>query len=266
MAAGPLMRLLNTLQVSLLAIDENNPAASGQVGRDSAGNLLVFVGGAVRTLSSTNRTITAGAGLTGGGDLSADRTINAVANADGSIVVNADDIQVGVISDAQHGTRGGGTQHAVATTSVAGFMSAADKASVNLITPEGGYCIWLTNKTGGASVKGTVVVASAGTDTAFDLAGVGADDAFGIVYDAGIADGSPCRVVIAGLADVLVEAADVIARKNWVRTATATAGRASMGAVVGGGSVAEHFLELGHCLETKVNGGNTLAKCVLHFN
>jgi hypothetical protein len=56
----------------------------------------------------TTRTLTAGAGLTGGGDLSADRTFDVVANADGSITVNANDIQVGVLaSDAQHGVRGG---------------------------------------------------------------------------------------------------------------------------------------------------------------
>jgi hypothetical protein len=80
----------------------------------------------------TTRTVTAGAGLTGGGDLSADRTINVVANADGSITVNADDIQVGTLaSDAQHGSRGGGSQHAVATTSTAGFESAADKTKLD---------------------------------------------------------------------------------------------------------------------------------------
>ena len=78
------------------------------------------------------RTITAGAGLTGGGDLTANRTFNVVANADASIVVNADDIQVGVLaSDAQHGNRGGGGIHAAATPSVAGFMSAADKTKLD---------------------------------------------------------------------------------------------------------------------------------------
>ena len=80
----------------------------------------------------TSRTLTAGAGLTGGGDLSADRTFNAVANADGSIVVNADDIQVGVLAgDAQHGVRGGGTQHSAATTGTAGFMSSTDKTKLD---------------------------------------------------------------------------------------------------------------------------------------
>ncbi len=41
------------------------------------------------------RQVISGAGLTGGGTLAADRTLNVVANADASMVVNADDIQVG---------------------------------------------------------------------------------------------------------------------------------------------------------------------------
>ena len=80
------------------------------------------------------RQVIAGNGLTGGGDLSADRTFNVVANADGSIVVNANDVQVGVLAnDTQHGVRGGGTQHAIATTATAGFMSAADKVKLDTL-------------------------------------------------------------------------------------------------------------------------------------
>lgn len=61
--------------------------------------------------------------------------IDVGANGDGSITVNADDIQVGVLAtDAQHGARGGGTQHADATTSVSGFMSGADKTKLDGIT------------------------------------------------------------------------------------------------------------------------------------
>ena len=68
-----------------------------------------------------------GAGLTQSGN-----TLNVVANADGSIVVNANDIQVGVLAtDAQHGARGGGTQHAIATGSVNGFMPFAHWQMVN---------------------------------------------------------------------------------------------------------------------------------------
>ena len=83
----------------------------------------------------TSRNLTAGAGLTGGGDLSADRTFDVVANPDGSIVVNANDVQVGVLaSDAQHGSRGGGSQHALAIAlGAAGFMSGADKDKLDNI-------------------------------------------------------------------------------------------------------------------------------------
>ncbi len=93
---------------------------------DSAGTPMLLSG-----VPST-RLLTAGAGLTGGGDLTADRVFDVGANVDGSIVVNANDIQVGVLAtDAQHGTRGGGSLHAVVTTSVAGFMSAADKTKLD---------------------------------------------------------------------------------------------------------------------------------------
>lgn len=81
----------------------------------------------------TSTTITAGAGLTGGGDLSTNRTLDVVANVDGSIVVNANDLQVGVLAnDAQHGTRGGGIIHAaVVASGASGFMIGADKAKLD---------------------------------------------------------------------------------------------------------------------------------------
>lgn len=61
--------------------------------------------------------------------------IDAVANADGSLVVNANDIQVGVLAtDAQHGVRGGGTQHAdVVAGGADGFMTGADKTKLDAI-------------------------------------------------------------------------------------------------------------------------------------
>lgn len=99
-------------------------------------------GGAVPVASVTGAahaatTLTAGAGLTGGGDLSAGRTFDVGANADGSITVNANDLQVGVLAtDAQHGNRGGGGIHANAAAGgggVAGFMSGADKIKLDTI-------------------------------------------------------------------------------------------------------------------------------------
>jgi hypothetical protein len=66
-----------------------------RVGATLVGSAIVVgdVSGAV----PTTRTLTAGAGMIGGGDLSGDRTFDVVANADGTMVVNANDIQVGVI-------------------------------------------------------------------------------------------------------------------------------------------------------------------------
>jgi hypothetical protein len=82
------------------------------------------------------------------------------ANADGSITVNANDIQVGVLAtDAQHGARGGGTQHAIATTSVNGFMSSGDKTKLDGITAGAE-----PNKTSNQEVVTTQNIT--GTDTA----------------------------------------------------------------------------------------------------
>ena len=68
-------------------------------------------------------------------------TLDVGANADGSITVNADDVQVGVLAtDTQHGVRGGGTQHAVAVPGAPGtngFMTGVDKAKLDGIAPGG---------------------------------------------------------------------------------------------------------------------------------
>lgn len=152
------------------------------------------------------------------------------------------------------------------STRASAVTSLDARFSTSGFTAEGGLTTTLLNKTGNASVKGSVVVVSATTDLAFTLAAANAVDPIGVVYDAGVADGQPCRIITSGIAEVLVEAGDSIVRDYWLRTPTATAGRGSLSATKGGGSVAEHFMEAGHCLESKANGGSTLAKCVIHFN
>lgn len=99
----------------------------------------------------SSRSVTAGAGLTGGGDLSTDRSF-AVGATNTSIVVAADGIAVGFAATGttpvgsssggadhrparhdhshEHGPQLGGALHAVATTGTNGFMSAADKTQL----------------------------------------------------------------------------------------------------------------------------------------
>lgn len=152
-ADGSIVVNANDIQVGVLASDAQHGTRGGGTQHSAvvAGGASGFMTGTQATQLATNTTniatntsdialkadksvtLSAGAGLTGGGDLSASRTLTVAANADGSIVVNADDVQVGVLAtDAQHGNRGGGAVHANAVASgAAGFMTGADKAKLD---------------------------------------------------------------------------------------------------------------------------------------
>lgn len=67
-----------------------------------------------------------------------DAVLSVISNSDGSIIAtyndtgNVETITVGVLAtDAQHGNRGGGALHAVASTVANGFLAATDKAKLN---------------------------------------------------------------------------------------------------------------------------------------
>ncbi len=128
--------------------------------------------------------------------------------------------------------------------------------------------VTLINKTGGVSVKGTVVCASSTTDLAVSKIAVDTPDPFGVIYEDGIADGQPVKVVVGGIADVLFIGNTT--RKHLARGfITADAG------YIAGYALSEqvpsspfatdkHFYEIGHVLESRVGAG--LAKVMLHFN
>lgn len=86
---------LDAAMSALNASDINNDSASvsGATVADALDALDAAISGGG---TPTTRVLTAGAGMTGGGDLSADRTFN-VAAANGTITVNADSIQVGTL-------------------------------------------------------------------------------------------------------------------------------------------------------------------------
>ena len=117
-----------------------------------------------------------------------------------------------------------------------------------------------------ASVKGTIVDASTGTDNAADIADTDSTDPIGVIYNSGVADGSEVWVVVAGIAQVLLEDTTASTRGNWVRTSSTTAGRADATTGSPPGADVKHWQEVGHCTETQGAGTDVLAKMVLHFN
>ena len=121
-----------------------------------------------------------------------------------------------------------------------------------------------TNKTGAATVKGTLVETDTTTDKAFDIADADAVDCIGAVFEAGVADGSDAWIVISGCAQVLLKDTTAATRHNWAATHD-VAGRADCSQGTPPAAPA-HFNEIGHCIESQAGGSDVLATCILHFN
>lgn len=87
--------------VASILVGRGSASGAGDFQEVTLGTNLSMVGTTLNATPGSGGapvvTLTAGAGLIGGGDTSANRTFAVGANVDGSIVVNADDIQVGTI-------------------------------------------------------------------------------------------------------------------------------------------------------------------------
>ncbi len=125
------------------------------------------------------------------------------------------------------------------------------------------------NKTGVASVKGTIVEASTTTDDAFQVSGANGNHSIGVVYEDGVADGDECWIIIYGVADVLLKDTTLSAHGNWVFVSD-VAGRAdaTLADPTAGGvaQLDQHMREVGHCLESKAADTDVLARVCIHFN
>lgn len=136
-----------------------------------------------------------------------------------------------------------------------------------MFTPEGGLAVKLTNKTGGNSIKGYIAHTSPGTDDAFQLAPDDTPDPIGVIYEAGIADGAECWIVIQGIVEVYFEAATT--RGEFARVQVNTDG-GTVGVAVSEAmptspfATDKHFQEVAHILESI--GGAGLARCIIHLN
>ena len=135
-------------------------------------------------------------------------------------------------------------------------------------TGSSGDVVTMINKTGGVSIKGTVVCQSATVDLAVDKIAVDIPDPIGVIAEDGVADGDPVLVIKSGIADVLFIGNTTrkhIARGFVTGDAGYEAGKALSEAVPSAPFATDkHFYEIGHVLESRVGAG--LAKVMLHFN
>ena len=126
------------------------------------------------------------------------------------------------------------------------------------ITTTGGYAVLLTNKTGANSVAGEVVKVDTVVGDAVILTGISDTLPVGMFLDSGIADGSEAWVVVAGIAEIRMDAGGCAIGDRIITSATA--GR---GLVNNAPAVAAHFQELGHAVQAAAANAN--ARCVIHF-
>jgi hypothetical protein len=132
-------------------------------------------------------------------------------------------------------------------------------------TNEWGWQIKLTNKTGSPSVKGELVEASTGTDMAFQQSGADSLEVIGVVYEAGVADGSECWIWTGqgSVCQVLIKDGTAATRGYWAATSD-TAGRADITTASAPGLILTHFQEIGHGLESQGSGTDVLARILFH--
>ena len=128
-----------------------------------------------------NGGIEAGGAITAGGNI-VGNVVSAVSNVQG-----VDGVFSGTVSGAT------------------GTFSAGVGNSYFKITPEGGFAVRLTNKSGAATVKGTIVSIKAGGDGEFELTPVNATHCLGVVETDAVVDGGSAFVTVAGIAPVLMK-------------------------------------------------------------
>lgn len=152
-----------------------------------------------------------------------------------------------------------------AVSGASGAFTGAVAGPKAKLTAEGGLAVKMTNKTGVASVKGSIVSLSTGTDNAFALSAVDASGVVGVVYESGIADAAECWVVVKGIAETLFT--NNVTHGMYARAPVAADTDEVAGSAVGAAIPANTFntdaylARFGFVLESK-NAG-TLAKVLL---
>ena len=188
-------------------------------------------------------------GIVAGGDLTIGGAIAATGNVDGNVVSAVGNVQGvdGVFSGTVYGTTG--------------TFSAGVGNSYFKITPEGGFAVRLTNKSGAVTLKGQIVSHQGTVARAFDLTAVDANHCLGVVYESGVEDGAQCWVVVAGIAQVLMKNAATMGHICRIPL-TADGGEAAGYAMDAEQSSSASVYKIGDVLETA--DAEELCKVLLH--
>lgn len=128
------------------------------------------------------------------------------------------------------------------------------------IDNEGAVCLKLFNRTGGATVAGTIVKADTGNGDSVIVSAIDDPMPIGFLRDTGVADGSETWVQIAGRVLVLGDSGGVLPGQ-WCGTGP-TAGSVDGDTTIP--AATQHFQEIGHSLSTIGSGGT--GRIVTHFN
>lgn len=134
-----------------------------------------------------------------------------------------------------------------------------------MVTDDGGIAFPFINATGGASTKGLIVEAHA-NDNSVEYTGADENDAIGVMYSDGVANGEMVWVVMYGKAKVLLDDNTASTAGNWVETSEA--GGYADATQASPAAAPAHFREIGHCIESVAAGGvgtHVLATVILHF-
>jgi hypothetical protein len=142
-----------------------------------------------------------------------------------------------------------------------GTFSAGVGNSYFKITPEGGFAVRLTNKSGVVSVKGQIVSHKGTVARAFDLTAVDANHCLGVVYESGIEDAAECWVVVSGIAQVLMKNAATMGHICRI-TLNTDDGEAAGYAMDAAQSGTASVYKIGDVLETA--NAEVLCKVLLH--
>ena len=145
------------------------------------------------------------------------------------------------------------------------YMGDANEA---ILTQEGGVAVWFQNRTGAPSVRGSLITMGTAPSSVV-LCPKTIPKCCGVVLTSGVPDGEFVRVVVAGVAYVLVEDGTGPTVGNWVGLSSVTDGRAQFQATLpdnSGAGIDLHNREIGHCVDTVPAGTDVLARVVLHFN